>query len=82
MKKKIMWIISLMPLVITSFLLQFLPEKMPMHYDLHGNVDRYGNKIEQLIFPIIIIGITIFWQLLICHYEKKTKKAASEKEVS
>lgn len=80
MKKKMMWIVSMTPLLVTSFLLQFLPEQMPMHHDLQGNVDRYGNKVEQLIFPIVILVVTGFWQLLIYYLEKKSKRVHSDKE--
>ena len=30
-----------------------IPEKLPMHYDLYGNINRYGNKIELIILPFI-----------------------------
>jgi len=37
---------------------------VPMHYDVSGNVDRYGSKYENFIFPFSIIAITIFWLIL------------------
>ena len=79
--KKVMWFISLIPLVVTSFILQFFPDKIPMHYDLEGNIDRWGNKAESLIFPIIILFISLFWTLFIYHFEKKIKTAKTEKDV-
>lgn len=30
-----------------------IPEKIPMHYDALGNVDRWGEKGEVMILPII-----------------------------
>lgn len=36
-----------------------LPEKVPAHFDGSGNVDRYGNKIELIILPIIALVIWI-----------------------
>lgn len=30
-----------------------IPDKVPMHYDLAGNIDRWGGKEELLILPIM-----------------------------
>ena len=30
-----------------------IPNEIPMHYDLMGNVDRWGNKTELIILPIM-----------------------------
>lgn len=80
MMKKIMWIMAMIPVVVTSVVLQFMPDVIPMHHDLEGNTDRWGSKTESLIFPIIILFITLFWHLLINVFEKKTKTAKTEKE--
>lgn len=80
--KRVMWGISIIPLMVTSIVLQFIPEKIPMHYDLEGNVDRWGNRVEQLIFPVLILIITGFWNIMICHFDKKAKMANTEKEVT
>lgn len=78
--KKIMWFISIIPLIITSVALQFLPSSVPMHYNFSGEIDRWGSKYEELIFPIIILIMTLFWHLLIAHYEKKATGTTSDKE--
>ena len=78
--KKIMWIVAMIPVVVTSVVLQFMPDVIPMHHDLEGNTDRWGSKTESLIFPIIILFITIFWHLLIRVFEKKSITAKTEKE--
>ena len=80
MIKKIMWGISLLSLVGTAFVIQYLPESVPMHADLEGNIDRWGSKYEQLIFPVMILLITLFWSLMIRYFEKKAKEAEDEKE--
>ena len=80
MKNKILWIISVIPLVITLFVLRFLPDEIPAHYDFEGNIDRWGSKYEELIFPIIILVMALFWQLFIWHFDKKAKNAKNEKE--
>ena len=78
--KKIMWIVAMIPVVVTSVVLQFMPDVIPMHHDLEGNTDRWGSKTERLIFPIIILFITLFWHLLINVFEKKSITAKTEKE--
>ena len=78
--KKIMWIAAMIPVVVTSVVLQFMPDVIPMHHDLEGNTDRWGSKTESFIFPVIILFITLFWHLLIYIFEKKSIKAKTEKE--
>lgn len=77
--KKMMCGIAMIPLVVTGLVLQFLPHKVPMHSDLEGNIDRWGNRSEQMIFPILIIVIAAFWYALITYYEKKAAKTEEEK---
>lgn len=30
-----------------------IPDKIPMHYDWDGNIDRWGGKMELLILPVM-----------------------------
>lgn len=53
-----------------------------MHYDLQGNIDRWGSKTEELIFPIMILLITGFWHAMIAYYEKKAKMVLEDKDNS
>ena len=78
--KKIMWAISGLSLVGTAAALLFLPERVPLHYDLAGNIDRWGSKYENLIFPGIILLAALFWTLMIRYFEKKAEGAAEEKD--
>ena len=78
--KKAMWIISFIALAGTAIVLQFMPDQVPMHYDAVGNIDRWGSKYENLIFPLIILVMSLFWTLLISYYEKKALRETDEKE--
>ena len=78
--KKIMWALSCVSLIGTVIALRFLPEKVPMHYDLAGNIDRWGSKYETLLFPVILLLLSLFWTLLTGYYEKKASATADEKE--
>ena len=78
--KRIMWAISVISLAGTAVVLQFMPEKVPMHYDLAGNIDRWGSKYENLIFPVIILLMSLFWTLFMGYFEKKALNAPDGKE--
>ena len=78
--KKIMWIISFIALIGTAIVLQYMPDRVPMHYDMSGNIDRWGSKYENMIFPIFILLMSLFWTLFIRHYDRKAEKVSDEKE--
>lgn len=78
--KKTMWIVTIIPLIVTLVVLQFMPDSVPMHYDVTGEIDRWGSKYENLIFPIIIIAMTLFWQIFVSYFEKKANNDTSAKE--
>ncbi len=56
--KRAMWVISFIALAGTAIVLQFMPDQVPMHYDAVGNIDRWGSKYENLIFPVIILAMS------------------------
>jgi uncharacterized membrane protein len=78
--KKLTWAISFLSLIGTMIVLRFMPESVPMHYDAAGNIDRWGSKYENLIFPVIILAMSLFWTLIVGYYEKKALKTRDEKE--
>ncbi|MBM7660215.1 putative membrane protein [Bacillus mesophilus] len=41
-----------------------LPEKVPGHYNMAGEVDRWGSKWELLILPVVGAFMAIFMQVL------------------
>ena len=59
-KKLIYFLLMFLPLVITLFALPFLPEMTPAHYNFEGEVDRWGSKYENLIFPAVTVGMGLF----------------------
>lgn len=75
-----MWIVTFIPLIVTLLVIDFLPDTVPMHYDVQGNIDRWGSKYEQLIFPIVTIAMSVFMQLMIIYYEKLARKSEDEKK--
>ena len=78
--KKALWIVSFIPLIVTAVMLQFLPDKIPMHFDMAGNVNRWGSKAESFLLPVIMLLLTLMMTLFAGHFEKKSETAADEKE--
>ncbi len=72
--KKIMWAISILSFVLTAIVLQFMPDSVPMHYDLAGNPDRWGSKYENFLFPVVILLLSLHWHLFTAHFEKKRRR--------
>ncbi|RZT01946.1 SdpI family protein [Cuneatibacter caecimuris] len=80
MKSKILWALTVLPAVIAAAVMHFMPDSVPMHYNLQGEVDRWGSKYENFIFPALILLMTLFWYAFIRYYRKKSLRAGEEKE--
>lgn len=78
--KKIIVVTGLIPFIINLIFLYFLPNEIPMHYNIYGKIDRMGSKFEVLIFPMIILLLSFFWIYMIKYHERKTCKCSNEKE--
>lgn len=70
-KTMISYFFILAPLIITLIMLPMLPELIPAHFDLSGNVTRFGSRFETLIAPIIAAMIG----LLLILYGRKQQNA-------
>lgn len=44
----------LLPFLYIGFIWNKLPQKIPMHWNIEGKVDRYGEKIEIFLIPIML----------------------------
>jgi uncharacterized membrane protein len=49
----------ILPFIAFAIALPSLPASVPMHFDAHGNVNRYGSPIELLILPGINVLVAI-----------------------
>lgn len=80
MKKLYAAVIALLVLsfVGTAVLLLFMPDTVPAHYNLAGEVDRYGSKYENLTFPVMnaLFGIPF---LCLARWRGKKNDALTEK---
>lgn len=41
--------LSIAPFLIALFSMQFLPDRIPMHYNFAGEIDRWGSKYEMFV---------------------------------
>lgn len=77
--KKLMWAITALSVIGTGIVIPFLPEQVPMHYDMAGNIDRWGSRYENLIFPVLTVLMTLFMAFLIRYFERKALREADDK---
>ena len=83
MNKAYKWTIALILLgfVAAGFFLTIAPDQIPAHYNLRGDVDRWGSKYEFLIMPVIslLFGILMAW---LARREGKQGRDKNERIVS
>ena len=46
--------IVLLPFLYLAYIWNQLPEKVPVHWNVKGEIDRYGDKIELMLIPILL----------------------------
>lgn len=73
-KSRILLALTVLPALITAFAVNFMADKVPMHYNASGEIDRWGSKYENFIFPVMILLFNIFWGLLLIYYNRKINK--------
>lgn len=72
-------VLSAVAFIITAVCVQFMADSVPMHYNMHGEIDRYGSKNENYVFPCIIAAFNVFWVIFMYVFGKRADKAAEEK---
>lgn len=55
-----LYILMFLPLAAVLVCLPLLPESIPAHYGLTGQVDRWGSKFETIITPLMTVGFGFF----------------------
>src|SRR5436305_1373084 len=75
--RRIVWLIMLLPSVYLAILWRQIPQTVPMHFDLKGNIDRYGTKNELLILVASLTALNAVVYLIITNiYKIDPKKYA------
>lgn len=77
--KLLVWPVMIIPAVYLAITWNKIPEKVAMHFDLKGNVDRFGSKNE-LLTAVIVLTITnaVVYLILTNIYRIDPKKYAAE----
>ena len=80
MKKlySILYAVLLICVIGTVIFLILSPDRIPVHYNFAGEVDRIGSKYENLIWPRFAIGMGVFF-LLMARIPRKKGEKTNEK---
>lgn len=46
--------IVLLPFLYLAYIWNQLPERVPVHWNFQGEIDRYGDKIELILIPVLL----------------------------
>ena len=77
--QKIIWIIVAAPAIYLSIAWNSIPETVPIHFKLNGDVDRYANKNELILMTCILTALSIVVYLLLPQvYRFDPKRHAAE----
>ena len=76
-KQTIYKLLARLPLTVTLISFFFLPDEVPMHFNLNNQVDRWGSKYELLILPFIIMFLGVIFLLVARHLDKKEKDGSN-----
>jgi len=60
----IILLLALIPSIYLAFIWNELPEKVPMHWNIKGEIDRYGSK-QQLIWLSLLLPLSTYFILSI-----------------
>jgi len=80
--RRLIWLIMLLPLIYLAIVWRYIPQTVPMHFDLNGKADDYGNKNELLMMTAILTGANMLGYIVILNVYKidPKKYAAQNKE--
>ena len=83
MKTKVVNLILIMIVLASTLVaITFLPDTVPVHFDIAGEVDRWGSKYELLILPAALALIWVFGERSINIFTEKFKDADDGKASS
>jgi len=63
--KKIVWLFIIAPAIYLAIVWNTLPETIAMHFNLKGDIDRYGSKNELATMVLILIAVNAVVYLLL-----------------
>lgn len=63
---------------VTGISIAFMPDRVPMHYNMAGEIDRIGSKYENLLLPGVILLMGCFL-IALAKYQAKKQEFRNEK---
>ncbi len=76
MKLKQEWpllVIVALPFIYLAYTWPQLPEQVPLHWNMKGEIDRYGSKLELLMIPFLLPVLTYLIFLVVPNIDPKDK---------
>lgn len=65
--------IVILPFTYLAYVWNNLPNKVPVHWNLKGEIDRYGDKSELILIPILLPLLTYLIFLIVPKIDPKNK---------
>lgn len=69
-RESILWLLTLLPIIYIIYIWPQLPAQIPVHYNLHGEVDGWGGRNSIFLMP----GILVFSYFLLLFLPKVDPK--------
>ena len=63
--KRVIWLLIIAPAIYLAIIWNTIPETIAMHFNLKGNVDRYGSKNELIIMTSVLTFLNAVIYLLL-----------------
>ncbi len=70
----VFWGVAIFQMVLVIVMLFFLPDKVPMHFDLFGQIDRWGSKYELFVIVALTLICLVLLYSLVYKSEIKLEK--------
>lgn len=65
------WLLCLISLIISGVSMNYLPDKIPVHFSTNGTADSYGSKFTLFLIPVVILVLIVIAEL-----KKDTNKSS------
>lgn len=72
--------LMVIPLLLVLCTLPIMPDRIPGHYNMHWEVDRWTTKYEMLLMPLVVLGIGFFMKAML-KLSSKNNNTANEKPI-
>ena len=60
--KKLYHLLTFLPLIVSLFSFSLLPEQIPAHFNLAGEVDRWGSRLEIFFLPVLVVALGLLFR--------------------